>query len=328
MGTTQKIIVIGLILILVMGSLRTIRSTGDHGGTIYNGHEYKLFTDTKTWHDAKAGCEAQGGHLVTITSSEENNFVDSLLISDKNVWIGFTDEQNEGDWQWVTGEMVTYENWDPGPPEPNGGTDENHAEMYSGGLWNDAPGDFDGNYYVCEWDISSREEFKGHDYQLINDYKTWTEAKVDCENRDGYLVTITSSEENDFVSSLMESIDSNEIWIGFTDELNEGDWQWVTAEEVTYSNWNLGEPNDAGGEDYAEMSKGGFWNDNGPPSNPDHKLPYVCEWNRSLSSKENGDISDTPTITTPSFELVTWIFSMFILISIIKTVRKSKNNKD
>lgn len=113
----------------------------------FNGHEYTLVTISKPWIEAKADCESQGGHLVTITSQEENDFVVSLLGSE-TVWIGLTDEQNEGVWQWVTGETVTYTNWDPGPGEPNGGTSENYAEMYSNGLWNDASGDW--NYYVCE----------------------------------------------------------------------------------------------------------------------------------------------------------------------------------
>ena len=47
------------------------------------------------------------------------------------------------------------------------------------------------------------------------------------------------------------------------DEEEEGNWQWVTSEEVTYTNWSDGEPsNDGGGEHYAEMWPNGTWNDN------------------------------------------------------------------
>ena len=40
-----------------------------------------------------------------------------------------------------------------------------------------------------------------------------------------------------------------------------GAWVWVDNTPVTYTKWNGGEPNDAGGEDYAQFVGGGFWND-------------------------------------------------------------------
>ncbi|MHC4253655.1 MAG: protein kinase domain-containing protein, partial [Planctomycetota bacterium] len=44
----------------------------------FGGHWYKLFPEPTTWHDAKRRCEEAGGHLVTITSKEENDLVVSL----------------------------------------------------------------------------------------------------------------------------------------------------------------------------------------------------------------------------------------------------------
>ncbi|MFX0185840.1 MAG: C-type lectin domain-containing protein [Candidatus Hodarchaeota archaeon] len=120
------------------------------GEVTFNGHVYQVITSSKTWIEAKVDCEAQGGYLVTITNKEENDFLRNLIEPDTG-WIGLTDERTEGDWQWVTGETVTYLNWDPGPEEPNGGTNENYAQMYGEGVWNDAPGEFETNYYVCEW---------------------------------------------------------------------------------------------------------------------------------------------------------------------------------
>ena len=73
------------------------------------------------------------------------------------------------------------------------------------------------------------------------------------------MATISSQEENDFINEASGFI---ELWIGFTDEEEEGNWQWVTGEEVTYTNWAGGEPNDAGGaEDWAHFWNDGTWND-------------------------------------------------------------------
>ena len=66
------------------------------------------------------------------------------------------------------------------------------------------------------------------------------------------------------------------FYIGFTDEDEEGNYQWVTGEEVTYTNWGSGEPNNSGVERYACLRNqdgyDGVWNNvNSTP------LPYVLE---------------------------------------------------
>ena len=66
---------------------------------------------------------------------------------------------------------------------------------------------------------------------------------------------------------------SANYWIGFTDQDNEGDFEWVTGEAPSFTNWAEGEPNDFGsGEDFAairwtvtcedeECTSEAFWND-------------------------------------------------------------------
>ena len=50
-------------------------SVGASQFTEYNGHSYKLYTLDKTYSDAKADCENNGGYLTEITSQEEDNFI-------------------------------------------------------------------------------------------------------------------------------------------------------------------------------------------------------------------------------------------------------------
>ena len=101
----------------------------------FDGHEYWLSGFEATWNDASMLYDYEEEvHLVTISSRQENIFIQEN-VGDSSVWIGFTDEAEEGNWQWITGEEVTYTNWADG--EPNGGEVENGCELLGDGTWND-----------------------------------------------------------------------------------------------------------------------------------------------------------------------------------------------
>jgi hypothetical protein len=117
--------------------------------------------------------------------------------------------------------------------------------------------------------FTSQQTYNGHSYYRSTGSMTWTAARQACTNMGGYLVTINSAAENNFIFNLWPS-----GWIGLTDEVVEGQWRWVTGEPVTYTNWNSGEPNNAGNEDYAQFVSNGRWNDL-----PNVALPYVLEFN-------------------------------------------------
>jgi hypothetical protein len=98
------------------------------------------------------------------------------------------------------------------------------------------------------------------------------------KGKTGYLVTITSQSENDFISN---NIAGNNLWIAATDEVTDGTWIIDAGPEKgtilktqngptsgniagVYNNWCSGEPNGANhSEDYAVTKWGGgtCWND-------------------------------------------------------------------
>ncbi|MBH30494.1 MAG: hypothetical protein CMG71_00705 [Candidatus Marinimicrobia bacterium] len=119
------------------------------------GNSYWVSKSSATWASAKStsAAEATNGHLVTIQNATENSIVLDAYKRKGTVWIGFSDSETEGTWEWVTGEWVTYTNWDTNEPNNSGGA-EDVAEMWaSDGKWNDS--NASGNYYVLEIDGSA-----------------------------------------------------------------------------------------------------------------------------------------------------------------------------
>jgi hypothetical protein len=94
-----------------------------------------------TWTASEALAVALGGHLVSIGSQEEQDFIHSnfgnLLGVDRRIWIGFSDQSTEGAFEWSDGTPAKYTNWNGGEPNNSGGA-EDYAELLgSSGKWND-----------------------------------------------------------------------------------------------------------------------------------------------------------------------------------------------
>lgn len=123
-------------------------------------HRYQIYKGVHTWVEAKAFCEALGGHLATLTTAEENEFVYRFMrdCGYLTAYFGLSDEARKGDWIWVTGEPFDYTNWHRGEPSRSG---RERYGMYfykhTDGTWNDShfyeDAEVDpGCSYICEWD--------------------------------------------------------------------------------------------------------------------------------------------------------------------------------
>lgn len=112
----------------------------------------------------------------------------------------------------------------------------------------------------------------GHEYELVNaEGITWTAARAAALNSGWDLVTVTSAEENAFIIAQVLSSGStvarSHYWIGLRDVEVEGTYDWVSGEAFGYTNWNGGEPNNSGNEDYIAYDYVGTWGWNDAPDN-------------------------------------------------------------
>ncbi|PTQ76272.1 putative secreted protein with PEP-CTERM sorting signal [Nitrosomonas oligotropha] len=113
-----------------------------------NDHWYELVSTPLSFGDATAEAATRtylglGGHLVTVTSADENTFVHTLTTGGAT-WLGASDVAVEGEWRWVSGpeagQLLTYTNWGPGEPNNSGNEDfAVYNNPWGGGLWNDRP---------------------------------------------------------------------------------------------------------------------------------------------------------------------------------------------
>ena len=135
----------------------------------------------------------------------------------------------------------------------------------------------------------------GHFYRPIATGATYTNARAAAElttfkGQTGYLVTITSADEDAFIFA---NVPQSSIWFALTDETSEARWTIDAGPEKgtlikinngqtngnipgQYNNWANGEPNNSGNEDYAVTKWGGGsqWND--LPNN--FSCAYVIEY--------------------------------------------------
>jgi hypothetical protein len=137
----------------------------------------------------------------------------------------------------------------------------------------------------------------GHFYRPISTAATYDNAKSlsagqTFKGQTGYLVTITSSNEESFI---ITNVPQSNIWFALTDRAQEGYWRIDAGPENgtliktangqlngnisgQYNNWCGGEPNNAGDEDFAVTKWGGgsCWND--LPGTSNWSNPYIVEF--------------------------------------------------
>lgn len=134
----------------------------------------------------------------------------------------------------------------------------------------------------------------GHVYQYIPNNLTWYDARDEAaglsyQGVSGYLATITSQDENDFIKERL----NGDAWLGASDDeeyMNEGTWSWVAGPEAG-TNFYSGEGNDGSGGGSAV--DGAYTNWAGPDNEPNNAGDEDC----METYIADGTWNDLPCIT-------------------------------
>uniref|UniRef100_A0A8D3ALW3 Neurocan core protein n=1 Tax=Scophthalmus maximus TaxID=52904 RepID=A0A8D3ALW3_SCOMX len=122
----------------------------EHTWRKFHGHCYRYFSRRHTWEDGEKDCREHSGHLASIHSLAEQNFVRGNWSHD-NTWIGLNDRTVEDDFQWTDRMDLQYENWRENQPDNffAGGEDCVVMISHENGKWNDVPCNYN-LPYVCK----------------------------------------------------------------------------------------------------------------------------------------------------------------------------------
>jgi len=276
-----------------------------------NGHRYEIVDQNiMDWGRARLEAERRGGYLATITSAEEQQFVENLISTGRMdvYWLG---GQLVGrQWRWITDEAFEYTNWTPGQPDNFRGQQNRlsilrtpHIPMSQRGMWDDTE-DIRGEQtqigFIIEYPASQpvivshavRQTAanvpaergilfsgNGHRYEIVDEPTTvWENAKLEAERRGGYLATITSAEEQQFIQNLISTGRMNIYWLGGQRVRNQ--WSWVTGEAFSYRNWAPDQPDNH--------------------QNGQNRIAIMREANPSLNRSQRGQWDDVERSITRS----------------------------
>ncbi|XP_068416958.1 C-type lectin domain family 4 member E [Eschrichtius robustus] len=85
--------------------------------------------------------------------------------------------------------------------------------------------------------------FQSSCYFFSTNTMTWSASSKNCSSMGAHLVVINTQEEQEFLYNMKPK--RKEFYIGLTDQVTEGQWQWVDGTPFTksLSFWDKGEPN-------------------------------------------------------------------------------------
>ncbi|MGB6221844.1 lectin-like protein [Haloferula sp.] len=193
----------------------------------YAGSAYQFIPGSFSWNEARLNAERMGGHLATINSKEENDWILKTFRNHApkhrtHFWIGGKEETKGAGWQWVTGESFGFMDWNPGEPNDRDDRQPSYLNIYharEGGIgWNNR---FEGDGYedglvgfLVEWEqdtvdllasVDPEQDAKGGVWKMTADGLQLESGQGTCVVSSAYVPT----EEYDFIvefSLIAESI--------------------------------------------------------------------------------------------------------------------------
>ncbi|KAM4622511.1 C-type mannose receptor 2 [Discoglossus pictus] len=254
--------------------------------------------EEKTWQQARDSCKVLGGELATISNYLEQAFITSILPTVTfDLWIGL--HNNEGNFQWVDGQPLSYTNWAPREPSVFGPASSSDKPINCAVIWHGPPYHGTGRWdvrhcmlkehgYICQISkvpiLTPPSEpfpmppgytlsYRNSSYLILQKPMSWSDARLLCETRNATLSTIPDPFQQAYLT-LAATGRQTPLWIGLFNEEGGRSYSWLTDQTFSYTNWRDGEPQRLSGCVY--MDSQGTWS----TASCDTKLPgAICTYN-------------------------------------------------
>ena len=161
---------------------------------VFGEHIYRVISGVMDWENADSDARSKGGHLATITSSDEWKEVLWQLgetVTADPLWVGLQQSggpEPAGGWRWITNEILAYTKWMPGEPDNDGFTGSGGAADAL--AWNLHPdcrrwyddektatlssASWDGGYLLEYWADATKTSKV---YEMVVDDLNWNDAR-------------------------------------------------------------------------------------------------------------------------------------------------------
>ena len=180
----------------------------------YGSKIYKVFKQRSTWHAAHAVCANNGGVLAMPRNRNEVEFIRRIAVKYDmdGLWLGATDEAEEGVWRWNDGTLMQYDNWAEYQPDNGLAGNEHYLGTYTkdaDGKWFDLPQDAEIDGFICEIDKLGVMLYKKVGDELYNINVT------DVSFSDGIIITSDIVSENDELYCSYHYLEENYSYRGW-----------------------------------------------------------------------------------------------------------------
>lgn len=225
-------------------------------------YQFNLYS-ILTWSQALTSCQAQGGSLLSITQSSEQNYIKGRL-SDMGVmvWIGLNHLSQHGGWQWSDGSPLSL----VGYTADLSSTPVQQNQQC--GLFNSTLGSWQSLScesalpYICKkttnysrnaepldnWQYKETIcpdgwlDHNGFCYLYLKEKASWDNSSSACRALEAELVSIHSLSQQEVLLKLLSLEPNSKVWIGLHKEATLQTIQWSDKSPVTFTSWNSQEP--------------------------------------------------------------------------------------
>ncbi|XP_076446344.1 macrophage mannose receptor 1-like [Babylonia areolata] len=302
---------------------------------------YQFSNATRTrlpWSEAEQYCATRGGHLASVDSRVEQDFVylgitggepegyvyrpSSSRTVYPSVWLGLrgTRVNNAILWQWSDGWPVTFSNWGPGGDLNPGNATNLCVTMDSNGTWHGQ--DCLGNRpFVCE--INSDKPpytqnptsgvceghgwtaYASHCYAFyVTERVTFAHADFTCSQQGASLVSIHSQATNQFLQTQAKARSAVPLWIGFR-RPDQGAYSWRDGSSVDFTNWDTNNPKGTGGDGSAlRCGQLSPWNGRWIDDECSAKFGYICMKSKVYETSTQRAVQNTSRTALRSGRLI------------------------